>query len=889
MNRMEDVSMDWASGFFQRLKALIWRKRYRSELDEEMAFHRVETERELRSSGMKPSDARRAAMRQFGNAEQLKNGSTSVVSFRFEAVIQDLQFAFRQLRKNPGFALTAIAILSLGIGASVAIFGFVDGALIKPLPYSNPNRVMGVYETSTACPHCNLSYQDYLDWKKQNRVFQSLDVWTGGGILLPTPAGAEPVPAARVSDGFFHTLGVKPILGRDFYPGESAPDKPRTTLLSYATWQNRFNGDRSVIGRSLTVDSGTYTIIGVLPPDFQFAPKGRADFWMTLHDPTGCEQRRSCHDLNGVGRLNDDASVATADADMKAIAARLELQYPDSNLGQGAIVLPLATVITGDIKPVLLVLLGGATLLLLIACINVASLVLVRAESRKREMAVRGALGASRSRMIGQFATEGAALVALSTLLGLCLAGFGMQALTSLLPKPALDSMPYLQGLHLNLHCVLFAMLLAVLAAALFSITPLLRLPLGRVIDGLQEGGRGYAGRSWRSLGANLVVLELATAMVLLAGAGLLSKSFYKLLHVDLHFAPDHLAMITVQAPDATYGKAPQSLKLDHELMRRISALPGVISVGLASDPPLTCRCDTTWFRILGHPWHGEHNDVPERDVTPDYFKMLRSRVISGREFTESEDSTKARTVIINSALAKQFFPNEDPIGKKIGGLDLSKDSLHEIVGVVEDVREAQLDAELIPAIYYPMYQEPSDFIVVLVRTSQSPESMLPLLSATVHQIDPGIGVSNPTTMDQQIDDSQTAAIHRSAAYLVGGFAALALLLGVVGLYGVIAYSVSQRTREIGVRMALGAPRGSVYGMILREAGLLTVLGIALGVGASLGVATLMSKLLFGVAAWDIENLTGVALLLGCFALLASFLPARRAAGVDPAEALRTE
>ncbi len=804
-------------------------------------------------------------------------------------MIQDLQFALRQLRKNPGFALTAIAILSLGIGASVAIFGFVDGALIKPLPYFNPTRVMGVYEISTGCPHCNLSYEDYLDWKKQNRVFQSLEVWTSSGVLLPTPAGAEPVPASRVSDGFFRTLGVKPILGRDFYPGESAPDKPRTTLLSYATWQNRFDSDRNVIGRSLTLDSGSYTIIGVLPPEFQFAPRGRADFWMTLHDPTGCEKRRSCHNLNGVGRLNDGVSVAASNADVKAIAARLELQYPDSNRDQGAIALPLSEVITGDIKPVLLVLLGGVTLLLLIACINVASLVLVRAESRKREMAVRGALGASRSRMIGQFATEGAALVALGSLLGLCLAGFGMQALTGLLSKPELDSMPYLKDLHLNLHCVLFAFLLAILAAALFSVTPMLRLPLGRVIDGLQEGGRGYAGRSWRSLGANLVVLELATAVVLLAGAGLLSKSFYKLLHVDLHLAPDHLAMITVQAPDAAYGKAPNALKLDREVMRRISALPGVISVGLASDPPLTCRCDTTWFRVLGHPWHGEHNDVPERDVTPDYFKMLKSRIIAGREFTESEDSTKPPTVIINSALAKQYFPNEDPIGKKIGGLDLSKDSLHEIVGVVEDVREAQLDAELMPVIYYPMYQGADNFIAVIVRTVQSPESMLPTLSATVHQIDPGIGVSNPTTMDQQIGDSQTAAIHRSAAYLVGGFALLALLLGAVGLYGVVAYSVSQRTREIGVRMALGAPRGSVYGMILREAGLLTMFGIALGIGASLGAATMMSKVLFGVAAWDLETLVGVALLLACFAMLASFLPARRAAGVDPAEALRAE
>jgi predicted permease len=504
-------------------------------------------------------------------------------------------------------------------------------------------------------------------------------------------------------------------------------------------------------------------------------------------------------------------------------------------------------------------------------------------------MAVRGALGASRSRLIGQFATEGAALVTLSSILGVCLAGLGMRALTGLISKPALESMPYLQGLHLNLHCGLFTVVLAVFAAALFSLAPLLRLSPGRVLDGLHDGGRGSAGRAWRSLGTNLVVLELATAVVLLVGAGLLAKSFYQLLHVDLHFQADHLAMITVQAPDAAYGKAPQSLRLDREVIRRVSALPGVVSAGLSSDPPLTCRCDTTWFRVLGHPWNGEHNDSPERDVTPDYFNALKARIIMGRGYTENEDSSKPPSVIINETLARQFFPNENPLGKKIGDLSLSKDSLREIVGVVEDVREAQLDAGLIPAVYYPMYQGPDDFFTLVVRTAQSPESMLPTLSATIHQIDPGIGVSNETTMEQQINDSQTAGIHRAAAYLVSGFAALALLLGVVGLYGVIAYSVSQRTREIGVRMALGAPRRSVYGMILREAGMLTGLGVVLGISASLGATALMRKLLFGVAAWDTQTLAGVAITLACFAMLASFLPARRAAGVDPAEALRSE
>jgi predicted permease len=881
--------MSQIDGLFRRLWLLIRRERFRSDLDEEMAFHRVQAEKDLVAGGMTPKAARRFARRQFGNAEQLKERSTEAVDFRFETVAQDLRFAIRQLRKNPGFAVTAIAILALGIGASVAIFGFVDAALIKPLPYANPTRLVGVYENTAECPKCNLSYEDYLDWKKQNNVFASLEAWAMNGYLFPTSSGAEPVPGVRVSDGFFHTLGVTPILGRDFYAGESSPAAPRTVLLSYATWQTRFGGERNVIGRGIKLSNDSYTIIGVLPAEFHFAPRGRAEFWTTLHDPNGCEKRRSCHNLYGVARLRDGVSVATALTDARTIAQRLQLQYPDSNRGQDANVMSLSDAIVGDVRPILLVLLVGAMLLLLIACVNVASLVLVRAEGRKREFAVRSALGASRSRLMGQFATEGVLLVTAGTAIGLVAAAAGMQALSHLLSKSAMESMPYLQGLKLDLHCFAFAGVLAAFAAILFSIVPILRLPLAVAFTGLAEGGRGSAGRAWRSLGANLVVAELATAVVLLAGAGLLTKSFYRLLHVDVNFNPDHLAMVTVEAPDETYGKPAQSLALDRAVIARLSNLPGVISVGLTTDTPVTCNCDTTWFRVLGRPWNGEHDEAPERDVNPDYFKTLQARLVRGRSYTESDDVGKPPYVMINQTLARQFFPGADPIGRKIGDLSLSQGSLREIVGVVDDVREGELDSDIRPVIYYPMFEGPDDQFTVVVRTAQSPESILPALTAAIHQIDPGIGTSNETTMAAQIDSSPTAAIHRSAAYLAGGFAILALVLGVVGLYGVIAYSVSQRTREIGVRMALGAPRGSVYALILKEAGWLTGIGIVLGLAFSLGAATLLRKLLFGTQAWDAGTLAGVAVVLGGAAMLASFIPARRAAGVDPAEALRTE
>jgi len=881
--------MQLMARFIMKLSILFGRKRFLVDLDEEMVFHREQTERELIVGGMEPEAARYVAMRQFGNAMRLKERSHEVIGFSLETVAQDLHFAARQLRKNPGFAVTAVLILALGIGASVAIFAFADAALIKPLPYREPSRLMAVYENTPTCPHCNLSYLDYLDWNKENRVFKSLEAWNMASYLIRTPAGTEPVPGVRVSDGFFRTLGVMPILGRDFFAGESSPNAARTVLLSYAAWETRFGRRPSVVGESITLNDDSYTIIGVLPQEFQFAPRGRAEVWTTLHEPNGCEKRRGCHNLYGIARLKDGASVNAASVDTEAIAQRLQLQYPDSNRRQGAKVLPLSEAIVGDIRPILLVLLGGATLLLLIACVNVSSLVLVRAESRKREIAVRGALGASRRRLMGQFVTEGLALVAVGTALGLVFAGEGMHFLSQLISKQMMETMPYLQGLRLNLHGLIFAGVLAVFAAMLFSITPILRLPLLEMREGLAEGGRGSVGKAWRSLGANLVVIELATAVVLLSGAGLLVKSFYHLLHVDIGFNPDHLAMVNVQAPDAKYGNEPAALALDKEVIARVASLPGVTAVGLSSDPPLTCNCDTTSFRVFGHPWNGEHNDAPERDVSPDYFKTLEARVLSGRSYREDEDNSKPAAIMINKTLARQFFPGEDPIGKKIGDNDLSPKSLREIVGVVDDVREGELDSDIRPAVYYPMYQGPDDEFSLVVRTSVSAESMLPTLTAAIHKINPAIGVSNETAMTGQMDNSQTAYLHRSSAWLVGGFAALALLLGVVGLYSVIAYSVSQRTREIGVRMALGAPRSSVYRLILTEASLLIVVGIVVGLAASVGAARLMDKLLFGVRAWDTGTLIGVAVVLAASAMLASYIPARRAASVNPSEALRSE
>jgi macrolide transport system ATP-binding/permease protein len=716
-----------------------------------------------------------------------------------------------------------------------------------------------------------------------------MDVFTGDGFALGTPTGSELVAGTRVSDGFFRTLGIAPMLGRDFYSGEDLPSAPPVVMLSYATWQKRFGGRADVIGQTVMLSDVANTIVGVLPQNFQFAPSGRSEFWTTLRASGSCEKRRSCHNLDGIGRLKDGASVQTALANATAIARQLELQCPDTNQGQGASVLPLSELIVGDIRPILLVPLGGAGLLLLIACLNIASLLLVRCESRKREIAVRGALGASRARLILQFVTEGLVLIVGGAALGLVFAHGAMQVLLRLIPADMMFSMPYLRGLGLNLHAVLFALAIALLATVLFSITPTLRLVMTEMREGLAEGGRGSAGTLWRRFGANLVVVELALAVVLLAGAGLLGKSFYRLLHIDLGFQPDHLATLQIAAPDSSYSKDEQAVALARQVVSRVSNLPGVKSVALASVLPVSFNGNTTWIRFLDRPYHGEHNEVNERDVSSEYFTTVQARLLRGRYFTDAEDASKPGVVIINQALARQYFPGQDPIGKKLVHYDLDPKSIREIIGIVDDIKEGPLDSEIWPAVYYPLNQAANPYFALVVRTSQAEESVLPTLVSTIHEIDPNIGTYDEATMSQRINDSQTAYLHRSSAWLVGGFAALALLLGAVGLYGVIAYSVSQRTREIGVRMALGAQRGSVYRLILTEAGWLVAGGICIGLGCSVVAATLMGKLLFGVRAWDLSTLAAVVAVLAASALLASYVPAHRAASVNPLEALRAE
>jgi macrolide transport system ATP-binding/permease protein len=857
-----------------------------AEIDSNLQLHIDDNLR----AGMDPAQARRDALLKLGGLTptmQIYRERTTVPFI--EHLLQDVRFSIRQLRQNLGFTSTAILMLALGMCASVAIFAFVDAALVKPLPYRDPARLVGVYEQHPPqYSRSNLSYPDYLDWKRMNTVFTSLEAYSESGFIVTTPAGAEPAHAGRVSAGFFRTLGVTPALGRDFYMGEDLPGAPRTVMLSNATWRNRYSARPDIVGQTVTLDSIPYVVIGVLPAQFQFALLGQAEYWVMLHSTGSCALRRSCHNLYGVARLKDGVSLQSALADTKLIARQLEEQYPE-NHGQGANVLPLTEVISGDVRLILLVLLGGAGLLLLIACVNVASLLLVRSESRKREMAVRSALGASRARLIGQFVTEGLVLVAAGSTLGLVAAAWTMQLLTRLIPAGMLARMPFLQGIGLNVRVSAFACAIALLAVLLFAVTPSLRLSFASMRDGLAEGSRGSAGNTWRRLGSRLVVLELATAMVLLVGAGLLGQSLFRLLHVNLGFEPDHVATLTIATPDASYGKDPQAVALGRLIVSRVSSLPGVKSAGITSLLPVSYNGNTDWIRFVGKPFHGEHNEVNERDVSADYLKTLQVRLIRGRNLSDTDDLTHPRVAVINQALARKYYSDEDPIGKQFADDGLSPNSVRTIVGIVDDMREGDLDSDIWPAEYLSANQSPNNYYALVVRTSQDEQSILPALAATIRQVDPGIVTLDPTIMRDRIADSSAAYLHRSAAWLVSGFAAMALLLGVVGLYGVIAYSVSQRTREIGVRIALGAERGAVCRLILKEAGWLTAVGIFAGMAGALAATTLMRKLLFGIQSWDVPTLIGVAAVLGVAALLASYIPARRAASVNPMDALRAE
>ena len=643
-------------------------------------------------------------------------------------------------------------------------------------------------------------------------------------------AGSELVPGLRVSDGFFRTLGVAPVLGRDFFEGEDLPSAARTVMMSYAAWQRRFAGRKDVIGQAVNLSGVPYTVVGVLPASFQFAPRNNAEFFAPFHAMGSCDLRRSCHGLVGLGRLKDGVSVETANADFVQIAQQLERQYPDSNRDQGGSAISLSESFVGDTRPILLTLLGGAGLLLLIACVNVASLLLVRSESRRREIAVRGALGASRARLSRQFVTEGVLLVGTGSWLGLGAALGGMRLLLHLLSKDMLAHMPYFDGLGLNWRVMSFAAGVAIVAAIVFSVTPMLRLSGVNVREGLAEGSRGSAGVMWRRLGSHMVIAELAIAMVLLVSAGLLGKSFYRLLHVELGFVPEHVATLQVAMPELQYAKDTQQSALVERVVQQVSELPGVTAVATTSLLPVTGNGNTDWIRFVGRPYDGKHIEVNEREVSPGFFGTVQAKLLRGRAFTNDDGVGKPLVAVVNEAFSKKYYPGEDAIGKTYGNTDLAPKSIKQLVGVVEDVREASLDQETLPTEYEPFAQNPDTYFNLMVRTGQDEASVLPSIVAAIHGIDPALGMSDEATMALRISDSQTAYLHRSSAWLVGGFAALALVLGGDGI--VWGDCVLGEPKDEGDWSEDSAGSAEEYGLRLDSAGGWVVDGVGCGGGA---------------------------------------------------------
>jgi predicted permease len=801
---------------------------------------------------------------------------------------QDLRYSITTFRKNPGFTVTAVLILALGTCASVTIFAFVDAALIRPLPYQNSSRLVGVFGRVQSLPQASLSYPDFLDFKNLNRVFTSIAAYQHNDFSLSIPAGAQPANGARVSDNFFRTLGITPVLGRDFYAGEDLANAPRTVLLSYEAWQTRYGGRSDVLNQTVKLDGELNTIVGVLPRDFHFAPAEPAEFWTTIHASGGCEARRGCHSFYGVARLKDGIDPQAAATSLSSITQQLEKQYPDSNRGQGTAVLSLTEVIVGNVRQLLLVLFAAAGLLLLIAGVNLTSLCLVRSNNRRQEIAIRCALGASRLRLIQQFVAEGIAVAAVGSTVGLICAYWLMQFLIKLIPAETVARMSFLHAVGLNTRVLMFAGFISLLAAALFSLTLASSISLAEIREGLAESSRGSAGNTWRRLGSKLVMLELATAMVLLVSAGLLAQSFYRLLHVNIGFQPTHLATLDVSAPMSKYHQNAQLIGLEQQIMTQIGSLPGVESVGIGRLLPVGTKAHTSWYRVLGRPYYGEHDETPDREVSSGYLTTLGAKLLRGRYFTENEDDSKPLVAIINQTMARKYFPGEDPINKQISYVTDPPVPM-EIVGVVEDVKEGPLDTTTPPVVYLPFNQHARNNFSVVVRTSQAESSLLPFLSAAVHQIDPDITTSAGATMSDLINSSPAADMHRSLSWLIGGFAAMAALLGGVGLYGVIAYSVSQRTREIGIRMALGAQRRAIRLLVVKQAVLIAAAGVAIGLGVALILTRLLTTELYEISPSDPVTLIAAAIVLIGVALLACYLPARRATKVDPLVALRYE
>ena len=800
-------------------------------------------------------------------------------------MLNDLRYAIRQLIKNPGFTAVAVLTLALGIGANTAIFSIVNAVLLRPFPYQAPERLMIIEERVSAGNSFSPSYPNFVDWRAQNTAFDSVAAVRGNESFNFTGAGEpERLQGRLVSAEFFSTLGIKRLLGRDFLAEEDRPGAAPAVILSYGFWQRRFGADPDVLGKQLTLNQQSYTVVGITPANFQFGLE--ADVTV----PIGLSAERFANrgrdpGTGVVARLKPGVSQQQGEADLNLVAARLEQQYPETNKGRRVLLTPLHESIVGNVRQPLLILLGAVGLVLLIACANVANLLLVRSSARQKEMAVRVALGASRVTLVRQLLTESVVLATLGTALGILLAFWGMSFIASRLP----DGIPRLQEAQVDAPALVFTLAVSLLTGLLFGLAPALQASRPSLTEGLKEGDRGSSGRRQR-LRSVLVVGEVALTLTLLVGAGLLIQSFRRVLQVDPGFKAQNLLtmQVSVNNPDGQ-----QVANFFEQLQQNVRSLPGVTSVAVSNGIPFGST-NFPPFLIEGRPETENKPSGLRYHVSPAYFQTMGIELIKGRLFTAEDTPATPSVAIIDEVLARRYFPNEDPLGQR---LKASADAPGiEIVGVVRHAEPNSLDAQgPAPAqFYFNFNQIPAERlpgyvrrINLLTRTEVEPLSLASAVRGQVAALNKDQAVFNVRTMEQTV--AQSVAARRFSMLLLTVFGIVALALASIGIYGLMSYTVAQRTREIGVRMALGAQMSDVLKLMVGQGMKLALVGVVLGLVASVALTQLMKTLLFGVSATDPLTFIAIALLLTVVALLACWLPARRATKVDPMEALRYE
>jgi len=879
---------------------MLRREQLDHDLDEELRSHIEMRAADNTAAGMSPQQARYEAQKRFGNTTLLKEDTRGVdiISWLDEAA-RDFRLALRLLQRSPGFTIVAILTLALGIGANTAIFSVIDSVLLRPLPYHEPDQLVMVWENNSQHPnpHNTVSPPNFVDWQSRNTIFSSMAYIFDGRDNLTGNGDPQEVVVQDVSVNFFSLLGVNLLLGPGFTPENGQAGHDNVVILSYGFWNEHFAADPAIVGKSVVLNGHPQTVVGVAPQKFQWFIKdgsftgAKPQMWSPFVFPQSWSNHKDMgRFISVVARMKPGATHSQAQTQMTAIASQLEHEYPDSQSHWGVNVVPLRDQISGELRPSLLVLFGAVAFVLLIACANVSSLLLARAASRERELAIRTAIGASRWRIARQLLMESLLLALIGGGLGVALAVWGTNALLAASPRNLLD----LAAISLDLRVLTFAVASTLLAGLLFGFLPSYISAHSRISETLKEGGRGSSAANRRAFARNaFVVAQLGLALVLLTGSGLLIRSFVRLIGVDPGFDTGHLLTFKVSLPRAKYGKDPVCLAFFQQLLAKLSTVPGVRSATMESFPPLAGLGAATAVHLLSQPPLAL-SDLPVTNVQvvgSNYFSTMNIPLRAGRLFNAQELTEEKHVTIINQAFADKYLHGVNPLGQKaaIYMKSLSETELQpsEIIGVVGDVHQMGLDTVPEPTVYWPHPELVMSGMTILVRTANDPRLIAPAARAALQQLDPELPLAGVATMDQLLADSLSRS--RFTMLLLGIFAGVALVLAAVGIYGLIAYSVTQRTQELGIRIALGAQRRDVLRLVLAQGTRLTFLGVAIGLFAALALSRLLSTLLFAVSATDPLTFAGVATLLAVVALLACFIPARRATRVDPIVALRYE